>query len=107
MGGVMNQERDKLIVEYFGECWHELENFRCNKCNAKVYQLNEGHRDLSTWEGFGWLWGKMRKDEKLWERFLLWLIKDDRLCTYIALCVLIDDPDRLADAVYEFLKGRE
>jgi hypothetical protein len=59
----MNPTRDKFIVEWFGECWHEyllggLTN-ACGKCGQKYYK----NRDFSTWSDFGWLWGKCIKQD--------------------------------------------
>jgi hypothetical protein len=58
--------------------------------------------NLTRWPGFGWLWGKMRRDKKRWLMFMymLNLSRED-------VCDLIDHPEKFRDAVYEFLKTQE
>lgn len=81
----MNTKRDKAIVEYFGEHWHELEigwipdygtHCKCS-CGFTANDINSmGNLNLSTPAG------------------QLWLLKK----------VLEKEPDFLADAVYELIK---
>lgn len=78
---MQNQARDKFIKTYFKE---------------------DNGIDLSTSEGFFWLWRRIRK-VNVWDRFIKFLHMD-KLCAYISLCVLIDYPNMFADAVWEFLK---
>lgn len=105
-------ERDRFIVEWFGEKWHMPElltdpvslQCSCGKPLKSLYDICR-NPDLSTPKGFFWLWPMMRNDDKLWERFKRWIHKD-QIFSYIALCALIDNPSTFADAVYKFLKGQ-
>jgi len=63
-----DQEKDKLIVEALGGCWHEWEfptdnpNLAiCRKCHTFPPRLN-----FATWEGFGWWWERFLKQK--WAR---------------------------------------
>jgi len=114
----MNPTRDKFIVEKFGECWHEakikgeLQSFACT-CGFR--HCDKKNINLSTSDGFFWLWGKMREDESVWYKF--WLRMSDSVMDE-AIYKLIDNPSRFADAISkflptigksyeEFLKGKE
>jgi hypothetical protein len=59
MEAIMNQERDRFLVEKMGECWHEwdpekgintysLEAYVCERCKGFIL----GNRDFSTEEDF-------------------------------------------------------
>ena len=65
--------------------------------------------DFSTWEGFGKLWEWAKKQE-WWLKFGEGL-SNKQLCSEISRGLQIDEsiinPDRFADALYDFLKGRE
>ena len=111
------QELHKLIVERFGGCWHEPDisvwdeeeqkfqtlHWRCGRCKKEFYS----NPDLDTYEGFGLVWGWMRRDKKRWERFCIWLYDNRKLHGLIegdGLFSLIDNPSKFIDAVGEFLK---
>jgi len=62
-----DEEKDKLIVEAMGECWHEFArnktlntHFFCIKCCIETnnYHLN---KHLATPEGFFWIWPRLKK----------------------------------------------
>ena len=114
-----NQEINKYLTEkVFEECWHEWEHvkwfhmwvWRCTGCENEQYMLYEDDPnkhtryqtyDFFTNEGCMRLWLKIQECE-WWESF--WYDPD--------LCGQHEDvwfihPDRLAPAVYEFLKERE
>ena len=115
----MNQERDKFIVEWFGECWHNWEidfgKVECSKCHEMKHISNAmretQNRNLSTWEGFGWLWLKMRTTLSaasiLWREFLIYLDEQEEMSVEFQVINLIDNPTTFADAVYKFLKERK
>jgi hypothetical protein len=104
----MNTERDKFLTEAMGGCWHDFSKLQnmgftayliCDKCGAT--EINET-TNFSTWGGFGKLWEWSQKQE-WWTMFCFkmkdqidWDI-DDFLNHHI-------NPDRFADAVYEFVR---
>lgn len=134
-----SQQKDKFIVEWFGECWHELETLyygahgtkrtetwwksfhiedaekytwyktklACVKCGKEEVT----NPDLTTYSGFGWLWGKMRTTlpaaSVLWRDFLIFLDDRDSMPAEFQVINLIDSPERFRYAVYEFLKGEK
>ena len=112
--------RNKFLTEAMGECYHIINRAdKCNHCSKELdrHSLNQ---DFSAWEYFGILWEWSQK-QKWWVNFL---IKNEYLSTrevsnphleypyreysedvYEDMSGLIN-PDRFADAVYEFLKER-
>jgi hypothetical protein len=117
-----SQDKDRYIVEWFGECWHEMFHYcnpktgmvHCKKCYKEMFIqfFFNPNLDLTTWEGFGWLWGKMRTwdERRLWDNFISWWNEDTRppdSYVHVALLKLIDHPEKFRDAVYEFLKSQE
>ena len=111
----MNPTRDKFIVEWFKECWHEEEftfgkfdesgnlyTWKCKKCENR-FNIN---RNLSTPDGFFWLWGKMSK-RKDFPEFIEWCLKKCNPTSFTPqseFLFWLINPDHFADAVYEFLK---
>lgn len=96
-----SQDKDRYIVEWFG-----------GTHNSVCYSFATGWLktpDLTTWEGFGWLWPKMRtwNDGKLWMDFINYISRYLNELYYGSLMPLIDHPDKFRDAVYEFLKSQE
>ena len=98
-------DRDKFLTEAMGECWHEqhIKNDKhiwciCGEEFTRGCDLREHIawrvENFSTWEGFGKLWEWAPKQE-WWQD---WFGNN-----YIRIWYFID-PDRFADAVYEFLK---
>ena len=100
-------ERDKFLTEAMGECWHEWEGHvsdykRCMKCHKdggypEGFRVRLINNNFSIWEGFGKLWEWAQKQE-WWEGYLA-----DAIPKYIAVCYV--NPDRFADAVYEYLSS--
>lgn len=94
------EERDRLIIEELGECWHKYNipfGIVCLKCG--FHSLNP---DLSTPEGFFWWWSRGQREE-WWPDFY------DYLCVPGTNIFDIEniDPDRGADALAEFLIQRK
>ena len=109
----MNTKRDKFLKEAMDKCWREPNSWpaqhsyflykECSKCGA-LYPCQ--FDDFSTWNGFGKLWTWVIERD-WWDNF-----KYQKYCgAYCDIDVHIDetdiDPDRFANAVYEFLKERE
>ena len=101
----MNEERNKFLTEVMGECRHEFydetsKGCLCKTCGLDLKCLNLQHTDFSTWKGFGTLWE--------------WAYKQNWWKPFVFKCNLIDDvyhmntsvvnPDKFADAVYQYLK---
>ena len=129
----MNLERDKFLTEQMDECWHcyesvhntdgwdekssdETLDFKCTKCGdyqeAVHYKDHSGwavkrenyydfeswcFNNFSTWEGFGKLWEWSQKQE-WWVGFMIDNSKIHPMKSGII------NPDRFADAVYNYLK---
>lgn len=117
----MKTERDKFLTEQMGECWHEWkiveEDSRrsrhqsCEKCGSRYTLLQYDHIDdqktsFSTWEGFGKLW-EWAKVHEWWATFTDPFygpkVNNSALPVFNDVDYAIN-PDRFADAVYEFLK---
>lgn len=108
----MNQERDKFLTEATGGCWHQWNqspthslDVICIKCGHRRYykQQNDDKYNFSTWEDFGKLWEWVRRQKWLWDspfydatEYGIHTIKAEFI-----------NPDRFADAVYEFLKEKK
>ncbi len=110
----MNTERDKFLTEAMGDCWHEAKYLyqatpydtpdyecRCGKrCSEKSFKNN----NFSTWEGFGKLWEWAQKQE--WWIYLGFIGNYTEQFTASEFthkdCII--NPDRFADAVYNYLK---
>lgn len=115
----MNTERDKFLTEQMGECWHEWEQVyneggsKCKTC-GKYWPLppDEETRkviqgcNFSTREGFGKMW-EWAKGHEWWATFTGPLygpkVNNSALPIFNDVDYAIN-PDRFADAVYEFLK---
>lgn len=112
-------ERDKFLTEAMGECWHKSHStipyhdntiIHVCKCGERgslydLFSSNEAnyfHQDnnFSTWEGFGKLWNWSQK-QPWWGVGLMGMDMYDG-CIKIPLYIF--NPDRFADAVYEYLK---
>jgi len=100
--------RDKFLTEAMGECWHEWEAleiesaWECSTCKC-LWDCTKSRVDFSTWEGFGKLW-EWAQQQEWWEGFL----RDNIPFLYQASPsnFKIIHPDRLTEAVYEFLKNK-
>jgi len=102
----MKEERDKFLTEAMGGCWHERVYHKnsppvepCIHCGST--NGNQDKPDLSTPDGFFKLWEWGQKQE--WWSVFYYLVTygEDASLQHII------HPDRFADAVYEFLKGRD
>jgi len=105
------QEKDKLIVEALGECWHDTKKpidwhpnfgtqYKCSKCGIEIW-ARYINPSLDTWEGFGWIWERAQKME-WWDRFM-WEESLDHFRTWKYLV----SPTRFRDALVEFLERRK
>jgi hypothetical protein len=117
--------REQYLTEAMGECWHDLvfqdtkeTGFRgdyhiCKYCGKELY-YDPGHPDFSTWQGFGTDFSTWQGFGKLWE----WAIKQKWMIPFlmnrwgfrnpwqIYINTNLVNPNNFADALYEFLKGR-
>ena len=105
----MNTERDRFLAKQMGECQHSfgpLNNHGKCKCGHPQF-LEPYQTNFSTWEGFGKLWEFSQKQD-WWEEFT-----EDNYNRMFAkdwshnVLPKIIHPDRLADAVYEYLNGKD
>ena len=105
--------KDKYIVERLGHCWHTYNPlefdypFHCSGCHVPLAKPPNENIDLTTWEGFGWLWEEIeRRDD--WEEFKGWLSHGYTI--KVGVGWIFDEyfinPTRFRDAVYDFLKGQ-
>ena len=106
-GKLMNIERDKLLTELMGECWHTFKHSRfCDKCNAEFWmQETEAANDkynFSTPDGFVKLWN-WAKSQEWWDNF--WSITFDDYLEATDVIEMIN-PNLFANALYEYLKGK-
>jgi len=109
----MNMERDKFLAEAMGECWHESNwgQTNCKHCgrtnDPRYFDFNAQNSSFSTWEGFGKLWEWAQKQE--WWTYIGFIGNYTEQNTSVEFlhkdCII--NPDRFADAVYDYLKGYE
>ena len=119
----MNPSRDKFIVEWFGGCWHEWKRTKGHMSGNYAYNADKDDTficvhckqdkdcvfndpDFDTYEGFGLVWGWMRKDKLAWRKFLVYLDNRSNMDAPFQVINLIDTPSKFADAVHDFLKGQ-
>lgn len=117
----MNTERDKFLTEAVGECWHEdiINEYEvsCTCCRkyafgggdfVKEYLTNKtrlefacNNNNFSTWTGFGklWEWTMTWSSYKINE-FYDTVVTD----TWAGFTLNLVNPNRFANAVYEYLK---
>ena len=126
-----NLERDKLLTEKLGFCWHENLPYRhegtsvagyfCKDCNTlfqgitKEYALKNAEKknpNFSEWNSFGKLWDFATK-QKWWNDFLIQsklAYKDyeqsERFMRYTSKVFSIVNPDKFADKLYDYLKDK-
>jgi len=109
-------DRDKFLTELVGECWHDeyshegptfqerYDKYVCLRCGFEVsYTPSFYKMNFSTWENFGKLW-KFAQKQNWWNDFRRdyclvggwkgWSFDED-----------IINPDKLADAIYNFHNG--
>ena len=110
----MNIKRDKFLTEAMGECWHEAKcsyndgwsiDYECRcglRWTEEDNQLN--NNNFSTWEGFGKLWEWVRRPAPQMIGFL-----GEHCENYHSndISMYIINPDKFADAVYEYLTSKE
>jgi len=117
----MNEQRDKFLTEVMGGCWHKFElvpkNFddglrESDECCLCGEEKPVGKPlDFSKWTGFGKLWEWATRQD--WWRDFCYKLWDDRVaygvtnsCRLICKNSVHNDiinPERFADAIYEFL----
>jgi len=108
-------ERDKFLAEAMGECWHSFEGSitgrDCVKCGAEFWAneietANKKH-NFSTPDGFFKLWEWSQEQE--WWTYIGFIGNYTEQNTSEEFlhkdCII--NPDRLANAVYDYLKGCE
>ena len=99
--------RDKFLTEAMELCWHDLVKvgkyqMACFKCGkAKQFALNP---DFSTWQGFGQLWGWAIKQDWFREFKMLLFLSHGKTCYEVDAFLSFVNPNRFADALYEYLK---
>ena len=83
----MEDEDRKILTEFLGECFHEIEDKGpyqsiCSKCGMTLGAVHSSdwnpeafNRTLDTWEDFGALWEALIEKGILGD-FMKWLIKD-------------------------------
>ena len=118
----MNIERDKFLTEAMGECFHDWETsdampdgwiFKCKKCSEKWRTIDYNEMfptfpyegvNFSIWENFGKLWEWSQKQE-WWGYFIHKnYCKNGKQLTVDTMLSNLINPDKFADAVYEYLK---
>ncbi len=66
-----SEQKDKLIVEALGECWHEWsgpasDSCICEKCGVKFFDIDlddPSYCSLAIPDGFFWIWERAQKME--------------------------------------------
>jgi hypothetical protein len=113
----MNIERNRFLTEAMNECWHEFlqvpkpfdegtkESDICAKCGE---EKPVAYNNFSTPDGFFKLWSWAQKQE-WWADVVRWdfFIDEEGItngANFIQEAMI--DPDRFADAVYQFLKEK-
>ena len=123
----MNTERDKKIAEALGLCWHEGEKVdfmgadmpgvsaRCSKCKIDLdmdsYRIYTRNPSFSTFDGMGLILqeGPEVLGERVWGNFIwkmrgqVWAWGKSPLEYFIPQS-LLQDPNKLANKLYAFLK---
>lgn len=102
----MNTERDKFLCEVIGGYWHySIYTVRGNECSCGKWwsQCSKTQPDFSTWEGFGKLWEWSEKQE-WWKEYSSMNMHDRK--AYGVVPTRYINPDKFADAVYNFLKDK-
>lgn len=117
----MTTERDKLIVEALGGCFHtwkigeEIDRntviYKCMKCKKEIPQnrwlvppFDGFHLDFTTWDGFGWIWERVQK-MKWFKDFWTWLNIEDKITSKILFVPMYIHPTRFRDALADWLKA--
>lgn len=112
--------RDKFLTESMEECWHKWKDYQdlhpeidvdidkneCLRCHEVYYISKEPKNcDFSTWQGFGKLWEWAGEQE-----WFPYFINEEFFGCYGGVSFNFArnfiNPDRFADALYEFLNRR-
>jgi hypothetical protein len=117
--------RDKFLTEAMEKCWHGVDkedkhtSIRCFKCNkfldgywvvtpkntAEFQISNKEFIDFSTWQRFGELWEFVIRQK--WLNDFLDVVGHFYTGYECNIETEFINPDRFANAVYEFLKQGE
>ena len=85
-------ERDKFLAKEMGLHWYDVQE--------EAYRQRRRNTDFSTWRGFGKLMQFMDNE-----------FSDEEIADMLYRCAkdgcVTNLPNKVANAVYEFLKGRE
>jgi hypothetical protein len=102
-------ERDKFLTEAMGYSNVHINDygqiFGCNL--GSINSMREsvtGNNGFSTWQGFGKLWEWVQSDGDRWVDFHRYA---EGTAAMMGIPTYIIEPDRFANAVYEFLKDRQ
>jgi len=103
-----DEQKDKLIVEALGECWHEYDGTSvwCKHCGSLIYGPHD-RPNLATPEGFFWIWERAQKKE-WWPIFKAWFWGHDGV-RHLPMMIPEEfiDPIRGRDALAEWLRNNE
>ncbi len=99
-------ERDKFLTEAMGGCVFSPKDedyMLCGKCGCDIMSgIHDNY--FSTWRMFGSLW-EWAQEQEWWGYFVARMMTKET-CTLDSILNKFIDPDRFANAVYEFLKDR-
>ena len=90
----MIEGRDKFLTEAMGEKWYT----RADENPNWPKQFQAKNSNFSTWNGFGKLWEWCQK-QPWWIEFIAKSTQRNYLLDLV-------NPDKLADAVYTYLRNR-
>lgn len=101
-------KRDKFLTEAMGLHWHEVVFINSTivqcSCGNSAYVNPCANIDFETWEGFGTLWEWVQV-QVWWDGFKVkmdtFLYSGARMIDYTII-----NPNRFANAIYEFLKEK-
>ena len=103
---VLVLQKDRLIVEALGECWHEYDgtSARCKHCGSLVY-IPHDRPNLATPEGFFWILERAQKKE-WWPIFKAWFWGHDGV-RHLPMMIPEEfiDPIRGRDALSDWLEA--
>lgn len=109
----IKRERDKFLTEAMGLCYHsnwksQMAGSFCLDCLYESNSPCNGRIVFYTWAGFGKLWEWAQKQD-WWSEFnsgRLLCYMDEPEDSKMIININLIDPDRFADALYEYLKER-
>jgi hypothetical protein len=107
-----NQEqKDKELVEWLGRCVHKWidknELFFCIKCGVQTGDKSDYLiPNLSTWDGFGWVWDRMKKGLRV--EFICFLdISTDEFSVDNWIEWELKSPRERCNLIWEFKESRK